>query len=170
MPSPVLGVLVYASYCAASWYVMRGNLAYVGNQYQMPGWIVNDVVAFFLGGLVPFLLFWFFTSFVCRPLALKTGGDLMSIKYGLGIAVATANVVLFAFKFSYTAYPLYAPIVNIIVDPTVTLLFVGLYMWYAFYRNYVDRSRFGMVLVQVLGTFAAVYGLLALFGMILSVA
>ncbi len=170
MPTAVLGVLVYVSYCASSWYAMRGNLAYVGQQYGISGWLINDVVAFFTGGLLPFLLFWFITSFVYRPLAMKTGGDMLSVKYGLCLTVAVANLVLFAFKFSYIAYPLYAPIVNIIVDPAVTLLFVGLYMWYVFYQGYVQRSRFGMALVQILGTFAAVYGLLALFGMVMSVA
>lgn len=165
-----MGVLVYISYCAASWFMMRGNLAYVGYRYDMPAWFTNDIWAFFLGGLVPFLLYKFATSFTYRALLMRTGGDLASVKYGLDFAVIAANLVLFGLKFMYLAVPLYASLIDVIIDPAVTVLFVGLYMLYAFKQNYIDKSKFRLVLTQVMGTFISVYLLFALLSLILSVA
>lgn len=170
LPAPIIGILVYISYCGASWYVMRGNIAYVGYRYGMPGWFTNDVFAFFLGGLVPFLLYWFVSSYAYRALHLKTGGDLASIKYGLNFAVIAANLALFGLKFIYLEFPLYASIIDVFLDPVVTVLAVGLYMLYAFYQNYVDKSKFRIVLMQVLGTFISVYAVFALLSLVLSAA
>lgn len=170
LPSAAISVIVYVSYCAMSWFSMRGSLAYICQQYGIGGWFANDAWALFLGGLIPFLLYEVFTSFVFKMTAARTGGDIKSLRYGLNYAVIAANVVLFALKFMYIALPLYAPIIDIIIDPTVTLLFVGLYMWYAFYQNYVDKTRYRLVMSQVMSTFAGVYGLLALVSMIVAVA
>lgn len=171
LPSPAIAAIVYISYCAMSWFAMRGVLAFYGQQYGLPAWLVNDAWAFFSGGLVPFLLFELFSMFIFRTLPMKTGGgDVKSIRYGLNYAVILANIVLFLLKFMYIAIPLYAPVIDIIIDPVVTILVVGLYCWYAFYMNYVDKSRYKIVLVQVLGTFLVFYGLLAVINMIVSVA
>ena len=169
-PAPVMGVAVYISYCAALGFSMRGNIAYIGYQYGMPGWFTNDAWAFFLGGLVPVLLYEFITSFTYRALLLKTGGDLFSIRYGLDFAVIAANLTLFGLKFMYIALPLYAAIIEIIINPVVTIIFVGLYMWYAFRMEYVDKSKYRLVLSQVMGTFVSVYLIFALLSMVLSAA
>ena len=102
--------------------------------------------------------------------AARAGGDIKSLQYGLNYAVIAANLLLFALKFMYIALPLYAAVIDIIIDPAVTLAFVGLYMWYAFYQNYVDKTRYRLVLSQVMSTFAGVYGLLALVNVIVAVA
>lgn len=149
---------------------MRGNLAYAGNQYSMPGWIINDVVAFILGGVVPFLLYFLLSSNVQRTLQLRVGGNIAAVKRGLDIAVIAANFVLFALKFMYLALPLYASIIDAIIDPVVTLLSVGLYMLIAFRKEYVEKCKFKFVLMQVISAFIIVYGVLALLGLVLSVA
>ena len=170
LPAPAIGVIVYISYCAMSWFSTRGSLAYIGEQYGLPAWLANDAWAFFIGGLVPFLLYWVLSKVLFRTLSVRTGGDVSSIKYGLNYAVIAANVVLFALKFMYIALPLYAAVIDIIIDPVVTLTFVSLYLLYAFYQNYVDRSRYKAVLIQVMGAFLLLYGVLAVVGMSVAVA
>ena len=171
-------VLLYFSYCASGWYIMRGNLAYVGQQYGMAGWFVNDVWAFFLGGLLPFVLYKFISSFVMRSLAVRLvalpgtnrAQGLEKFRRGLDVTVIIANAVLFAMKFMYLALPMYAYIIDMIVNPAVTILAVSGYMLYAFKKDYVEKSVFKIVLMQAIGAFVCVYGLLAILNMLLSVA
>lgn len=168
LPTWAISIIVYIGYCAANWFVMRGSLAYYAQQYGMPGWFANDAWAFFLGGLIPFAIYEILCSVMLRMIHTRTGGDVASVKYGLSLAVTAANVFLFLLKFIYIAVPLYAPVINIILDPVVTVIFVALYMWYAFYQNYVERSRYRFVVTQVLGTFLALYGLLAAINLIMA--
>ncbi len=165
-----MGLLVYLSYCAASWYVARGSLAYFGQTYGLKGWFANDIWAFFIGGLIPALIFYFFSWFTFRMLTVKIGGDTASLRYGLFLTVIAANVLLFALKFMYIALPLYASTINIILDPVITVGFVALYLWYAFTMNYVDKARYRFVIAYVFGIFLAVYGVLALLNLIMSLA
>ena len=154
-------IFVYVSYCAANWFAMRGDLAYYSAQMYAGEMLSYDALAFFVGGIVPFVLYTVISGFAYRTLQFKTGGDIKSVRYGLHFAVIAANVLLFALKFIYIAAPLAATMLEIILDPVVTLGFVALYMWYAFKMEYVDKSRFRFVLLQVFGAFVAVYGLLA---------
>ncbi len=132
--------------------------------------MASDALAFFIGGAVPTLIYGLISMFVFKMLPIKTnGGDVKSIRNGLHYAVIAANIVLFLLKFMFIAIPLYAPLLDIILDPVVTLLSVGLYMWYAFYMNYVDKSRYRVVLSQVFGMFVIVYGLVALINLITAV-
>lgn len=171
LPMPAMIALVYISYCAMSWYSMRGTMAYYGEQYGFGAWFANDVWAFFIGGLVPTLIYELLSMFVFRSMAVKLGlkNDTASVRYGLNFAVIAANVLLFALKFIFIAAPLYAPLLNIILDPTVTLIFVGLYLWYAFKQNYIEKPLYRLIVSQVMSVFLAVYGLLALINIMMSV-
>lgn len=174
LPMPVIGVLVYLSYCAAYWYAARGNLAYYASQARFGNidfgvFLANDACAFFIGGIMPGLLYLLYCSFVYRSLHLHTGGDVMSLRYGVDLTVIAANVVLFLFKFVYLAIPLYAPVVNIIVDPLVTLAFLWLYMLYAFHREYVPKPRFRFALSMIMTPFLVFYGAMAFINIILIV-
>lgn len=151
-----------------SLFAMRGSMAYYGQRNGWQSWFANDIWAFFLGGLVPTVIYSVITTFGFRTLVFKAHGDIRSIKYGLHYTVIAANILLFGLKFIYIAAPLYASLLNIILDPTVTVLFVSLYMWYVFKQNYVDRSRFRIVLTQVLGAFIMIYGLLAIVNLIMA--
>ena len=171
LPFAVVMVLVYLSYCAASWYGMRGDLAYYGYNLDFPAWFTNDAWAFFLGGIFPFIIYMVCTVFIYRMLPIKTrGGNVSALRYGISLTVIAANVVLFALKFIYIAVPLYAPILDIILDPVVTVLFVSLYMVYAYKMDYVEKPYFHVVLTQVLGTFIGVYGLISIINIITVVA
>lgn len=170
LPKPALSALVYLSYCAMSLFLMRGSMAYYGQYYDMPKWFTNDIWSFFLGGLVPYALFEIISVFGFKMIWMRAGGDMASVKYGLSLTVITANVFLALFKLIYLAVPLYATVINIIIDPVITLAFVALYMLYVFKQQYVDKSRFRIVLTQVMGIFFIVYGVLALLNIILAVA
>lgn len=161
LPAPILPILVYISYCAANWFAMRGNLAYYSAQMYIGDMLSYDAWAFFLGGIIPFALYAAISSFAFKTLRFKTGGDIKSVKYGLHFAVIAANVLLFALKFIYIAAPIAATMLEIILDPVITIGFVALYMLYVFKMEYVEKSRFRFVLSQVMGAFIAVYGLLA---------
>ncbi len=169
LPFAVVAVLLYLSYCAMSWYVSRGVLAYYGGQNGLGKWFVNDAWAFFLGGIVPFVLYMVISRFIFRSLVLKTGGgDIRSLKYGLELTLIAVNILLFALKFMYLALPLYATLIDAIIDPVITLGFVGLYLFYAFGRNYVEKSRYRLVVGQVMSAFIAVYGIVAFVNLILA--
>lgn len=169
LPSPILPILAYISYCAAGWFAARGDLAYYAGQMQMGDILSHDAFAFFFGGLIPFALYMIITRFVFRTMHFRCGGDVRSIKYGLYFAVIAANVLLFALKFIYIAAPLSLGILEIISDPIITIAFVALYLWYAFKMQYVEKSRFRFVLSQILGAFLVLYGLIAVINLIVSV-
>lgn len=164
LPAHMTDILVYIGYCAVSWFFMRGNMAYYGSKQVFPSWLVNDAGAFFLGGLVPFLMYEVIAMFSFGKLAIKTGGgDIRSLRTGLDYTIVAANIFLFAVKFIYIAVPLYAPVIDIIINPVVTIGFVALYLWYAFYQDYVAKFRYQAVVTTVLGTFITIYGLIAVF-------
>ena len=166
----VVGIFVYLSYCAMSMYVMRGSLAYYSQTLGLRSWLVNDVWAFFFGGIIPTLVFYLLSWFVFRTLTVKVGGDIASIRYGLCLTVIAANILLFAIKFIYIAIPLYASAINTILDPMITCGAVAAYLWYAFKMNYVDKSRFRPVVLYVMGAFLTVYGFVALLNLIIGLA
>ncbi|MDE7163896.1 MAG: hypothetical protein K2O04_00520 [Clostridiales bacterium] len=168
LPLPILAILAYISYCAAGWFAARGDVAYYGYQMYMRDIISHDAFAFFFGGLIPFVIFMVVSGFVFKTLTVRCGGDVKSIRYGLFFAVIAANVLLFALKFIYIAVPMYAAVLEIVLDPIVTIAFVSLYMWYVFKMAYVDKSVFRVALTQVLGAFLALYGLLAAVNLIMS--
>lgn len=171
LPAPVLPILLYFSYCAMYWFSMRGNLVYYSYELLIvQDFFTNDAWAFFLGGLIPFAIYMIVSSVMFKRINYRAGGNAASLHYGLNIALIAANLVLFGLKFMYLAIPLYAPLLNIILDPVVTILFVALYMLYAYKMNYVEKYRFAGVLKSVLGTFLTVYGLLATIGLITALA
>lgn len=169
LPSPILPILAYISYCAAGWFAARGDLAYYASSMNMGSVFSHDAVAFFFGGLIPFALYMIITRFIFRTMHMRCGGDVRSIRYGLNFAVIAANLLLFALKFIYISAPLYSALLEIILDPIVTIAFVSLYLWYAFKMAYVEKSRFRFALSQILGAFLAMYGLIALVNLIVSV-
>ncbi len=168
LPQPVIYILVYISYCAMNWFFARGSIAYYAEQNGWGGWFANDIWAFFIGGLVPFALYAFLSWFVLRMLAAKVGGDVASIGYGLHYAVIAANLVLFGLKFMYLALPVQSVAIDTLLNPVVTLGFVSLYLWYAFYVGYVDKALYRLVVSQVLGMFASVYAVVACVNLVLS--
>lgn len=169
LPTPILPILAYISYCAAGWFAARGDVAYYVGEMGMGDMLSHDVFAFFFGGLIPFALYMLITRFMFRPLHMRCGGDVRSVKYGLYFAVISANILLFALKFIYISAPLCSEILEILLDPIVTIAFVSLYLWYAFKMEYVEKSRFRFVLSQILGAFLAMYGLIAMINLIVSV-
>lgn len=174
LPAPLVAILVYISYCAMNWYSSRGVIAYYLTVMFAPSSpnsaLANDAVAFFFGGLIPFAFYYLVSSTMSRSLSFRIReGNLSAVRYGLNLTVIAANVVLFLFKFSYIAMPLAAPIVEIMINPIVTVMFVALYSWYAFKMQYVDKSRFSAVLVNMFGTFLFVYGILAVINILVYV-
>lgn len=152
-----------------SWYVSRGMLAYYGDRYGVGKWFVNDAWAFFIGGLVPFALYMAIARFISRSLVLKIGGgDIKSLRYGLDLTLIAVNILLFALKFMYFALPLYATLIDAIMTPVITLGFVGLYLFYAFGQNYVEKSRYRLVVGQIMSAFIVVYGVVAFVNLILA--
>lgn len=170
LPSPILPILAYISYCAAGWFAARGDLAYYCSQMKMGSMLSHDAVAFFFGGLIPFALYMIITRFIFRPMHMRCGGDVRSIRYGLYFAVIAANILLFALKFIYISAPLYSAVLEIILDPIVMIAFVALYLLYAYKMQYVEKSRFRFVLTQIMSAFLAMYGLIAMINLITAVA
>lgn len=169
LPTAAVLVLVYLSYCAMGWYSMRGVLAYYGQHYEWPSWLVNDVFAFFIGGIFPLLIYAFISRSTLRALQMRIGDGAKSFCYGIDLTVIAANVILFALKFMYIAIPLQTPVINIIIDPVVTIAAVALYFVYAFGQKYVDKPHFGFVMTNCMSMFLIVYGILAVINILTAV-
>lgn len=169
LPSFLIGILVYLSYCAANWYITRGTIGYYGYQYGLPAWITSDIVAFLLGGIVPIVLYMVITHVRVRMLSFRVGVGANTVKYGLDLTVIAANVLLFLIKLIFLAAPLYAVPIIIIIDPLITLAAVSLYLFYAFKMEYVEKTKFRTVVNYVLGAFIVVYGILTALDLILTV-
>ncbi|MDE6029836.1 MAG: hypothetical protein K2F90_05930 [Clostridiales bacterium] len=169
LPSPILPILAYISYCAAGWFAARGDLSYYSSTMYMSTVLSHDAIAFFFGGLIPFALFMLITRFIFRPLQMRCGGDVRSVRYGLYFAVIAANLLLFALKFIYISVPLSSGILEILADPIIMIAFVSLYLVYAFKMEYIEKSRFRFALNQIMSAFCAMYGLLALLNLIVAV-
>ncbi|MDE7106767.1 MAG: hypothetical protein K2O39_00405 [Clostridiales bacterium] len=169
LPWPILPFLVYVSYCAAGWFAARGDISYYVGQMGMSSGLSHDAFAFFFGGVIPFSLYIVIAQFMFRTMHMRCGGDVRSLRYGLHCTVIVANLLLFALKFIYIAAPLCSALLEIILDPIVTIAFVSLYLWYAFKMEYVEKSRFRFALTQILGAFLAMYGLVAVINLIVSV-
>ena len=169
LPPIVINILLYLSYCATNWYMVRGTLAYYGEVYDFPGFLANDIVAFIFGGLVAFAVYKIISQFVLKNLLLRVGNGIGNVKYGLDCTIIATNFFLFGLKFIYFAVPLYASVIDIIVDPAVTIGCVALYLYYAFRQGYVDRTRYKIVVNNVLGAFLTAYGILTALNLLLSV-
>ncbi len=173
LPIPVVALFVYLSYCAAAWYITRGEVAYIAYRYKLGGWLANDIVAFFLGGLIPVLVYELLYFAIGKTKLTRIGAgqpyDTESVRYVINYAVITANLILFALKFMYLAVPMYAHLLDIILDPAVTLTVVGLFMLYVFKMQYVPKHLFSVAFSTVFGAFVTVYGLLTVISVITTV-
>lgn len=169
LPPVIINILLYLSYCATNWYMVRGTMAYYGEFYGFPGWIANDIVAFIFGGLIAFAVYKIVSQFVLKTLILRVGNGVGNVKYGLDCTVIATNILLFGLKFIYFAVPLYAAVIDIIIVPTITIGCVALYLYYAFRQDYVDRSRYKIIVNNVLGAFLVAYGILTVLNLLLAV-
>lgn len=164
MPKILVLILVYISYCAADWYTMRGDLAYYCEQYSFPTWLSNDIFAFFIGGLISFLLYVIISNYVTKTLTIRLcgKGDVSAIQYGIHLTIACANVLIFLISLIYLAAPLVSAVVSIISSAVITLGLVALYLWYAFKQEYIKKCYFKQVFTTVFGFFLCLYALKSL--------
>lgn len=169
LPESALAVVVYIGFCAMNVLVSRGSLAYYGQLAALPSWFTSDIVAFFIGGAMPTVVYYVISSYVVRVLSRSVrGGGLAEIRYGLCLTVVAANLLLFAVKFVYFAVPLYSAMLDIILDPVITIAFVSAYLAYAYKMQYVDRAQFPTVLNCVMFAFIGSYGLWAIINIVAS--
>lgn len=67
--------------------------------------VANYIVAFFIGGLVPTLLYELISRFLFRFSQARVGGSVDTLMFALRLFYIAANVVIFLIKLVYLWYP-----------------------------------------------------------------
>lgn len=163
--------LLYVSFCAASWYEMRGALASMaqyGNLFSSAV-INNDVVAFLVGGLVPLGIYELLTRFVFRFSQVRIGGATDDMRYALRFFYIGANLAAFGLKLLYLAFPLLYGYGTIFIDFITAAAFVVGYFFYIARHGYFEKERLSMVLYQLGGAFIIIYAFMGVLGILTEV-
>lgn len=169
--SAILIVGMYLSFCASFWYTSRGNMAYTS--YSLAGSVqsmvmTNEIASFFIGGLVPLLIYELFTSFAFKFTQARLGAVADDMRYSLRFFYIPANLVCFGLKMFYLLTPLASVFGNIIIDFVISAMFV---VWFLFYcaKHFVQKEKWGAMLYQLGGTFIMFYAVIITFNLIMGV-
>lgn len=166
--SLVRGLLVYFSFCAASWYESRSTCAYFGQYYNNMSWVSNDAFAFFFGGIIPMIIYKLISSSAFRLLQYKfPANNYHKLIVGLDVTFIAANVLCFALKFTYFAMPLAAPIIDCFLDLIICAVAIVIYFYYVFKKSLITKEHFAPLVNTVSMRFLSVYGLIAAINLIL---
>lgn len=167
----IVMAVLYLSFGFAQWQTTRGTLAYMSYNYAdlaQATWLFNDIVALFMGGVVPYLLYELITTFAARFVAMRTGGATDDMKYALRFFYIGANLVIGALKFLWYVTPVISVFGSVIIDFVVTTAF---FVWYLFYcaKHYVVKMRWGAMLLTVGGTYLIVEAVVTVANLLMGV-
>lgn len=158
----IRGLVLYLSFCATGWYMTRGVCAYYGSTNAMLTWVANDVVAFFIGGIVPFALYKFLIPSIFRLIAhVSQDNNVYKVSHALEYTYAGANVLCFLIKLIYIAFPLSALIMDVFVDFVITGGVMVAFFTYVYKKSLVKREYFSALMQKVAFKFLLIYGLVA---------
>lgn len=163
--------LLYLSFGFAQWQSSRGWLAYTSYtnpEMGQPAWLFNDVVAILFGGLAPFILYELVTSFAMRFVTARLGAASDNMKYTLRFFYIAANIVIGAVKLFYLLDPGLSVYGNILIDFVVTTAFFAWFLQYSA-KKYVNKMRWGAMLLTVGGTYLVVEAVLVVFNIVMGV-
>ena len=159
---------LYLSFCAAGYLTFRGSYAAVMSELGITTAVVaNYIVAVFIGGLVPTLLYELISRFLFRFSQARVGGSVDTLMFALRLFYIGANTVIFLIKLVYLWYPLAHIYGDIAIDFVITTAaFVG-FLFYAL--RHVPKERIAPMLYQFGGSYIIVYGVLSLIALMLEV-
>ncbi len=110
IPLPLHFVLFGLCLCFGGWYSMRGVLATLAVTSGMPGgmraFLCNEVMAFLLGGVMPFLVYFVVTRFTYRMMLAGGASAPAYQAYAFRTFYALGYLVYGAFSMIYFAVPM----------------------------------------------------------------
>lgn len=167
----VAGVALYLSFCAANLYFSRGNwalsLSGMAVVYKTV-YLSNIFLAFFVGGIGPYILYELCTFLLFRSMRPRIGAVADDMKYELRFFYFAANCAVALLSLLYLISPLISIYGGILFPFICTAAFAALYIVYVF-KHHVKKELWGFALVRLCGTYVGVYALitiLQLFGVI----
>lgn len=161
--------LLYVAFCFAYFVPARGSIALMAVNYNLPSFLNNDIVAFIAAGIMPLLVYEIVSSAAFRFMQRGGAANAYGIRYALRFFYIAAALVTGGVKLVFMFYPIGTIWANILADALVPLVFFIGFMCFAL-KTYVDKTQYARFIYLLGGTFAVVYGLLALMGLIMGVA
>ena len=163
--NPIIAcVALYLSFCAANLYFARGDWAFslsgMAKAYQTV-YLSNIFLAFFVGGLGPYILYELCTYFMFRIMRLKLGAITEDMKYELRFFYFAANCATALLSLLYLISPIISIYGGILFPFICTAGFAALYIVYEFKHN-VKKEFWGYALIRLCATYVAVYALLTI--------
>ena len=151
------GLMLYLSFCMANWYTSRGGWAHNLSSVAMlqTVFLANDIVAFLVAGLLPFLFFEVIAMFVFRFCEPRLGKSVVGMRYAARFFYIPANLVLFALKLFYLLSPLISVYGNILLDFLVPAVFLVFYLKYCA-AHYAEKQNWSAMIAQLGGAFLIV--------------
>ena len=133
------------SLCFGGWYSMRGMLAQLVLYTDLPAgvsnFLCNEVTAFVLGGLMPFLVYFIVTRFTYRMMLAGGGRALGDQAYIFRIFYGAGYLVYGAFSMIYFAVPVLELYGEVIVRFIVMAAAVALYVLFECLHGLPKRGR-----------------------------
>ena len=160
----VIAVL-YVAFCFSYFVNSRGSVALMAINYGLPPMLDNDIFAFFVGGLMPVLIYEIITSFAFR--FVRTRGCVVAddMRYALRVFYIPAMVVAGGINLIFMFYPLGSVWAFALTQNLVPAIFFALFMVWSL-KTYIDKTQYSRLIFELGGTFVIVYVMIALLGLV----
>lgn len=160
----LLNIAVYLGFCAGFWMSTRGVIAGL----NFPRFFANDIMTFFIAGLLPTALYQLFIVSAFRLIAASgVVTNMQKHKERLSFFVIGASLVSFGIKWLYWLIPLAAPIVDVYLDFFVYAIALTLY--FVFTAKHLPKERVPLFVTQLSVRFLTVFAVLAITQLIVTV-
>ncbi len=166
--SKIVGFVLYLTFCFAGWYSSRSSLTgYLGMNGQF-SFMCNDIVAFFIAGLVPILIYFLVMKVLTRALRQVAYLPVAQMEYSFPYFYIGANIVIGLFNVLYFFLPIASIWGGIIVPVISTACF---FIWYLAFicKNYVKNYNWKTIVMYFGRLYIIIALLYTVFGIIAEV-
>lgn len=166
--SALVKFLLYLSFCFAGWYYARSRLAAVFDMMPMDGTVYNEFTAFFISGLLPFVIYLLITKFFGNFLRQTPFLPVDQMLYALPYFYIGANLVSGLFGILYYFVPIASVWGNIIIPLVSTACF---FIWFLAFicKNYVKNYNWKAIILYFGRIYLIVAVLITVLGLIAEV-
>lgn len=164
--SAIVKLVLYLSFCFAGWYSARSSVAMAFANYPLLSVMANDVTAFFIAGIVPFIVYILAIRILTSILRHTPFLPVDEMTYALPYFYIGANIVIGLVSIVYYFVPLASFWCGVIVPLVSTACF---FIWYLAFicKNYVKRYNWKAIVIYfgrlylIIAVIMTVFGLLA---------
>lgn len=142
----VINLALYLSLCFSGWYSSRNALASIVGAYPEYSYLNNDIVAFFIAGVMPLVIYVLVVKFISFGLRHTPYLPLDDMIYALPFFYFAANLVIGAFNVLYYFVPLASIWGGIIVPLVATAAFFAWYLAFVC-KNYVKNYNWKAIVL-----------------------